>query len=321
VLAGAGNVSFIADMGCIMRLAPIALLLGLLLIAGGVACHVVNAQRPPAMAEVRDEAEGVKADRGPEPALRRSEPETGSRERSLAAPAPTAEAALHDRLIQKMQTARFAFNHPSVLYLTRRAQITLTLAADDRAALETLQKQFDQAVEGTVQTGTTKVTPVMTATLVGRAFRIEPTGEQARAVLLKRAGPAEWTWFVEPTEPGQGRLLRAQPLCERRRARPAHGTDTHQDLRGAHRRRCPGVGPRSLRGAPHDPDLAGLDRARGPRGVRRVPGDRIPLAEAVTNASRPGPRPRRGDDRSRGGRCGRGNQVCRLWSAGPALAR
>jgi hypothetical protein len=107
-----------------------------------------------------------------------------------------------------MQSARFAFNHPQVLYLARRAQITLTLAADDRAALEALKKQFDQPVDGTVKTGTIKYTPIMSATLAGRAFRIEPAGEQTRAVFLKSEGPVEWTWFVEPLEPGQGKLLR-----------------------------------------------------------------------------------------------------------------
>ncbi len=203
-----------------MRFAPIALLCGLLLIAGGVAYHLVNAQsRPQAMAEAGPPAAGeVKSETGPKQQMVQLTPDqtpagqvpllARPRERSLTKEAPTEEAAFHDWLMLKMQTAHFAFNHPGVLFLTRRAQITLTLAADDRAALETLKKQFDQTVEGTVKAGTTKVTPIMTATLVGRAFKIEPSGEQARAVLLNKQGPVEWTWFVEPLEPGQGKLLR-----------------------------------------------------------------------------------------------------------------
>ena len=189
-----------------MRFAPIALLFcGLLLIAGGLAYHVAGPQRMAAApAEVKDET-------GPDDLQFKSAPPPSAalaRERSIIKEAPTEEAALRDRLMQSMRTARYAFNHPDVLYLTRRAQITLTLAADDRAALEALKKQFDQTVDGTVKTGTTKYTAVMSATLAGRAFKIEPAGEQTRAVFLNAEGPVEWTWFVEPLEPGQGKLLR-----------------------------------------------------------------------------------------------------------------
>jgi hypothetical protein len=185
-----------------MRFAPIALLLcGLLLIAGGIVYHMAVPQR---MAAAPAEVKDVKDEAGPASALASAAP----RERSIAKEAPTEEATLRDRLTQSMRTARYAFNHPNALYLARRAQITLTLAADDRAALEALKKQFDQTVDGTVKTGATKYTPVMTATLVGRAFRIEPAGEQTRAVFLNAEGPVEWTWFVEPLEPGPGKLLR-----------------------------------------------------------------------------------------------------------------
>jgi hypothetical protein len=188
-----------------MRFASIALLLcGLLLIAGGVAYHAVNAERiAAAPAQVKDEP-------GPEELEPKvaAVPSTGPRERSITREIPADETALHDRLMKTMRSAKYAFNHPEVLYLTRRSQITLTLAADDRAALETLTKQFDKAVEGTVQTGTAKYTPLMTAVLAGRAFKIEPSGEQTRTVLLSAEGPVEWTWFVEPLEAGQGKLLR-----------------------------------------------------------------------------------------------------------------
>jgi hypothetical protein len=188
-----------------MRLGPIALLLcGLVLIAGGVVYHLGSAQNlPPATTGVKDETEPERS-----AVLSQAPPAASPPVRSLIKEAATEEAAFHDRLTQTMRTARYAFNHPDVLYLARRAQITLTLAADDRAALDTLKKQFERAVEGTVKTGTTKYAPIMSATLVGRAFRIEPSGEQTRAVFLKAEGPVEWTWFVEPLEPGQGKLLR-----------------------------------------------------------------------------------------------------------------
>jgi hypothetical protein len=185
-----------------MRLASIALLLcGLLLIAGGLAYHVAVPQRMAAVpAEVKDDAGQAAA----APA-----PSTASHSvRSLINAPSTEETAFRERLTQRMHSAHYAFNHPNVLYLARRAQITLTLAADDRAALEALKKQFDQAVDGTVETGTTKYAPVMSATLVGRAFKIEPAGEQMRAVFLNAEGPVEWNWFVEPLEPGQRKLLR-----------------------------------------------------------------------------------------------------------------
>jgi hypothetical protein len=187
-----------------MRFASIALLLcGLLLIAGSVTYHVVNAERiAAAPAQVKDEPAPDEL-----PSKVAEAPAIAPRERSIISK-PSDESALHDRLMSTMRSAKYAFNHPDVLYLTRRAQITLTLAADDRAALETLTKAFDKAVEGTVQTGTAKYTPVMTAVLAGRAFKIEPSGEQTRTVLLSADGPVEWTWFVEPLEAGQGKLLR-----------------------------------------------------------------------------------------------------------------
>jgi hypothetical protein len=190
-----------------MRLAAIALLLGLLSIAGGIGYHLLNEQRQAATqpAPAAPEAEPPKSEMR---RLRVDEEPPGPRQRSLEKAGPSDGAPLRHPLVQKMQTASFAFNHPDVLYLARRAQITLTLAEGDRAALEALERQFDQAIEGTVQAGTTKVAPIMTATLVGRSFRIEPAGEQPRAVLLKTQGPVEWTWFVEPLEPGQGKLLR-----------------------------------------------------------------------------------------------------------------
>jgi hypothetical protein len=106
-----------------------------------------------------------------------------------------------------MQSAHYAFNHPSVLYLSRRAQITFTLAAKEQEALDALGRQFEQAIEGTAKSGTTVYTPVMSATLRGKAFKIEPSGEQPKMVLLGSRGPVEWTWFVEPLELGKGKLL------------------------------------------------------------------------------------------------------------------
>jgi hypothetical protein len=263
-----------------MRLAATALLLGLLLVAGGIAYHIVNGHSPPQVTVAQKaEPELPGADKRGDVAVL----QPGSR--SFRKEASADEAALHDRLMQKLQTAHFAFNHPTVLYLTRRAQITLTLAADDRAALETLRKQFDQTVEGTVKAGATKVSPVMTATLVGRAFKIEPAGGQARAVLLATEGPVEWTWLVEPLEPGQGKLLRLNlyaSVGEPGQAAAPIRVKTFEARINVDVR----VWDRVLYEAPHDPAVAGADRARGPRGLRRVPGNRVPLAPAVTRPSR-----------------------------------
>ena len=110
--------------------------------------------------------------------------------------------------MQSMRTARYAFNHPDVLYLTRRAQITLTLAADDRAALEALKKQFDQTVDGTVKTGTTKYTPVMSATPGGPGVQDRARGRADQGRVPECGGAGGMDLVVEPLEPGQGKLLR-----------------------------------------------------------------------------------------------------------------
>jgi hypothetical protein len=117
------------------------------------------------------------------------------------------EQLLHDRLTASMRSARYAFNHPEAMYLSRRHQITLTLAADEKTALEELGRQFDKGAEGTVRTGETKYAPVMIATLRGKDFKIEPPDGKEQFVLLAVKGPTEWTWFVEPLETGAGKLL------------------------------------------------------------------------------------------------------------------
>jgi hypothetical protein len=129
------------------------------------------------------------------------------RERQRRQAIPVAELALHDHLESVLKDAHYAFNHPDVLYLSRRAQITFTLAPSDREALETLKQQFERPIAGSVYTGKTAYAPVMIATLRGRAFEIEPAGEQVKAVLLNTKGPIEWTWFVEPLEVGKGQIL------------------------------------------------------------------------------------------------------------------
>ena len=106
-----------------------------------------------------------------------------------------------------MRSARYAFNHPEVMYLSRRHQITLTLAANEKAALDELGRQFDKGAEGTVRTGETKYAPVMIATLRGKDLKIEPPDGKEQIVLLDVKGPTEWTWFVEPLETGSGKLV------------------------------------------------------------------------------------------------------------------
>jgi hypothetical protein len=125
-------------------------------------------------------------------------------------PPQNSEQQLYDRLTASMRSARYAFNHPEVMYLSRRHQITLTLAADEKAALEELGRQFDKGAEGTVKTGETKYAPVMIATLRGKDFKIEPPDGKEQLVLLAAKGPTEWTWFVEPLETGTGKLLTLQ---------------------------------------------------------------------------------------------------------------
>src|SRR5258707_773735 len=47
----------------------------------------------------------------------------------------TEEQALAQKLTSSMRSAKYAFNHPEVMYLTKRYQITLVLAADESRAL------------------------------------------------------------------------------------------------------------------------------------------------------------------------------------------
>jgi hypothetical protein len=122
-----------------------------------------------------------------------------------------AEAARIERVLQAqlsgLRNASYAFNHPNVMYVTRRSQITFALATAQAAAVLELQRQFEAAPEGAVQSGKTKYAPTMVATLRGLDFKIEPSGPQERTVLLKAAGPTQWTWVVEPLEAGHGKLL------------------------------------------------------------------------------------------------------------------
>ena len=97
-----------------------------------------------------------------------------------------AEQQLYDRLTASMRSARYAFNHPEVMYLSRRHQITLTLAADEKTALEEHGRQFEKGAEGTVRTGETKYAPVMLATLRGKDFKIEPPDGKEQIVLSMR---------------------------------------------------------------------------------------------------------------------------------------
>ena len=117
------------------------------------------------------------------------------------------ELALHDQLEATLKDAHYAFNHPSILYLSRRAQVTLTLAPTDRQAIDALKEQFDRPITDRISAGRTTYAPIMSATLRGRAFEIEPAGEQVKGVLLSTKGPIEWTWFVEPLEAGKGQIL------------------------------------------------------------------------------------------------------------------
>ncbi len=106
-----------------------------------------------------------------------------------------------------MRTASYGYNRPDVMFVGRRSQVTLTLAADEVAAVEKLKQQFDKDVDGSTQSGKTKFAPVMSAVLRGKDFVIDPSGRQERIVLLGSNGPTVWTWYVEPREPGASKLL------------------------------------------------------------------------------------------------------------------
>ena len=110
-------------------------------------------------------------------------------------------------LTDRLRSAKYAFNYPAEMYLTRRSQITLTLAVSEDAALKELEKQFGNEIEGKAVTGTTKYAPVMTATLGGRDFKIEPAASQRKAVLLNGNVPTQWTWYVEPLQTGRDKIL------------------------------------------------------------------------------------------------------------------
>jgi hypothetical protein len=126
---------------------------------------------------------------------------------SLPQRADSEEQKLYDRLTGSLRSAQYAFNHPDVMYLSRRSQITLTLAADATGVLAALKQQFEGQPEGTVKAGVTKYAPMMEATLRGKDFKIDPPEAQRRTVLLSKVGPTEWTWFVEPLETGASKLL------------------------------------------------------------------------------------------------------------------
>ena len=149
----------------------------------------------------------AEADRGAVAAAMGTQDPRAAAERIAVAIAAADERKLLQTLTDRLRSAKYAYNYPEEMYLTRRSQITLTLAASDDAAVQELQKQFGSVIEGKTVAGTTKYAPVMTATLRGRDFKIEPAESQRKFVLLEAKEPVQWTWFVEPLETGPDKIL------------------------------------------------------------------------------------------------------------------
>lgn len=109
---------------------------------------------------------------------------------------------------KSLASASYAFNHPDRMYVSRRTQITLTLARDEVAAKEALSSLFDKGVDGSVKTGAARISPAMKAILRGKDFKIDPPDFQEKLISMGDTEKIQWTWYVEPMEPaGRGKLL------------------------------------------------------------------------------------------------------------------
>ncbi len=203
------------------RLPTISFLAGLALIGAGLFYNMSTFDQrsptmsaPPVSASVPMQPSGsvarpYRTESSPPPAVARSSAEAAlpERPRSAGNSPAVAERQLYERVAAKLRTASYALNHPEVMFVNRRSQVSLTLAADEVAAVEKLKQQFDKDVDGTTETGKTKYAPVMAAVLRGKDFKIDPSDRQERTVLPNVTGPTVWTWYVEPREAGAGQLL------------------------------------------------------------------------------------------------------------------
>ncbi len=105
-------------------------------------------------------------------------------------------------------TGNVAFNHPDVMFLGRRSQITLVVAAGERQAVAALGKSFEGAVDGAIKTAPIQAAPKMAAVLHGLDFRIEEPGPRVKVFVENK--PLQWSWYVEPTRLGRSKRLRVE---------------------------------------------------------------------------------------------------------------
>jgi hypothetical protein len=112
-----------------------------------------------------------------------------------------------EKHLEEMQQATTTLNHPSLMYVGQRTQVTLVVAPNERAASATLDQKSERNRDDSAQTATTEVAPQMLARLHGLAFKVEAGSPEYRSFSNQ---PIEWTWYVEPLAAGPARLLRLE---------------------------------------------------------------------------------------------------------------
>jgi hypothetical protein len=111
-------------------------------------------------------------------------------------PAPSAPGPV-DEAISTLKKGAFAFQAPDTLELGKSEPVSaiLSVAKNKEELTQLLKGQFP------VQGADVGVSPIMTATLTGLGFEIQPAGPQTQAV--SETDDTIWKWQVKPVSGGQ----------------------------------------------------------------------------------------------------------------------
>jgi hypothetical protein len=135
----------------------------------------------------------------------------------LAERAPAASALdadqermrLRDEYISGLSQAAYTFNPPSPIKVAQPITVALWVDPATSAArlAEEMRKAFPESA-ARVESGETKWSPRMRATLTGPDFQITPVeGKDFDGVKdLSATARTEWSWSVRPTSPGKKKL-------------------------------------------------------------------------------------------------------------------
>jgi hypothetical protein len=116
---------------------------------------------------------------------------------------------LRDEYISGLTQAAFTFNPPSPIKVAEPVTVALWVDPATKAArlAEEMRKAFPESA-ARVESGETKWSPRMRATLTGADFEIVPVeGEDFDGIKeLSASARTEWSWTIRPQSPGKKKL-------------------------------------------------------------------------------------------------------------------